>query len=182
MVMIVLDEFPVADIMRPDGAIDARRFPGFASLARGSTWFPNAHTVYDSTHEAMPAILDGRLPGPGRDASFRSHPRSIFTLMAGLRYRIRAREEATTVCPPRLCRRVGPLREPEVQRPPPPPRAAGGHDRVARGVRSGRPSPSTTRPCPTCPGSTCPRGGPGPDTARAPCPTSPRPTASATPF
>jgi len=106
VVMIVLDEFPVADIMRPDGAIDARRFPGFASLARGSTWFPNAHTVYDSTHEAMPAILDGRLPGPGRDAGFRSHPRSIFTLMAGLRYRIRAREEATTVCPPRLCRRV----------------------------------------------------------------------------
>jgi hypothetical protein len=107
VVMIVFDEFPVADIMRPDGAIDAQRFPGFASLARGSTWFPNAHTVYDGTHEAVPAILDGRLPGPGRDASFRSHRQSIFTLMADLGYRVRAREEATTVCPPRLCRRVG---------------------------------------------------------------------------
>lgn len=107
VVMIVLDEFPVADIMRPDGDIDGRRFPGFASLARGSTWFPNAHTVYDSTHEAVPAILDGRLPAPGRDASFRSHPRSIFTFMDRLGYRVRAREDATSVCPPRLCPRVG---------------------------------------------------------------------------
>ncbi len=104
--MVVLDEFPVADIMRPDGAIDSRRFPGFAALARGSTWFPNAHTVYDSTHEAMPAILDGRLPRPGRDASFRTHPRSVFTFLHGLGYRIHAREEATTVCPPRLCPRA----------------------------------------------------------------------------
>ncbi|MGI8749534.1 MAG: sulfatase-like hydrolase/transferase [Thermoleophilaceae bacterium] len=113
VVMIVLDEFPVADIMRPDGAIDGRRFPGFAALARGSTWFPNAHTVYDSTHEAVPAILDGRLPRPGRDASFRSHPRSIFTFMDRLGYRIRAREEVTAVCPPRLCRRADHYGKPE---------------------------------------------------------------------
>jgi hypothetical protein len=104
--MVVLDEFPVADIMRPDGRIDQRRFPGFAALARGSTWFPNAHTVYDSTHEAVPAILDGRLPRPGRDASYRTHPRSVFTFLHRLGYRMHVREEATTVCPPRLCLRT----------------------------------------------------------------------------
>lgn len=104
--MIVLDEFPVADIMRPDGAIDARRFPGFASLAGGATWFPNAYAVHDSTHFAVPAILTGRLPRPGSDASYRTHPRSVFTFMDRLGYRVRSREEATTVCPPRLCSRA----------------------------------------------------------------------------
>ena len=46
VVLIVLDEFPVDSLLLPDGRIDARRFPGFASLARHSTWFPNAGAVY----------------------------------------------------------------------------------------------------------------------------------------
>lgn len=106
VVMVVFDEFPVGDLMLPDGKIDTRRFPGFAALARGSTWFRNASTVYDSTEKAVPAILDGRLPTAGGDSSYRSHPQSLFTLLARLGYRIHSREEATTVCPPRLCRRT----------------------------------------------------------------------------
>ncbi len=106
VVMLVFDEFPVGDLMLGNGKIDADRFPGFASLASGSTWFRNASTVYDSTVKAAPAILDGRLPRAGTSPSYRSHPRSIFTFMDRLGYRIRSREEATTVCPPRLCPRV----------------------------------------------------------------------------
>jgi hypothetical protein len=34
VVMLVLDEFPVDFLRRPDGSIDAGRFPGFAQLAR----------------------------------------------------------------------------------------------------------------------------------------------------
>src|SRR6185295_10351878 len=62
VVVVVFDEFPSDDLLRPDGSIDAERFPNFAELASISTWFPNAHTVYDSTFKAVPAILDGRLP------------------------------------------------------------------------------------------------------------------------
>lgn len=104
--MIVLDEFPVADLMTPAGRLDTRRFPGFAELARGSTWFPNAYTVHDSTPQAVPALLDGRMPRPGSGTSYRTHPRSVFTLMRRLGYRVRAREEATTICPPRVCPRT----------------------------------------------------------------------------
>ena len=63
VVVLILDEFPTDDLLRPDGGIDARRFPNFARLASMSTWFPNAFTVYDSTFKAVPAILDARLPG-----------------------------------------------------------------------------------------------------------------------
>lgn len=105
VVMVVLDEFPVGVLMLPSGKIDSRRFPGFAALARGSTWFRNAATVYDSTEKAVPAILDGRLPVAGGSPSYKTHRQSIFTVMDRLGYRIRSREEATTVCPPRLCPR-----------------------------------------------------------------------------
>ena len=107
VVMIVLDEFPLADIQRADGRIDRERFPGFAALAAGSTWFPNAYAVHDSTHFAVPAILTGLAPRPGRDSpSYLAHPRSLFTYLDRLGYAIHSREEATTVCPPRLCPRA----------------------------------------------------------------------------
>ena len=38
--------------------------------------------------------------------SYRTHPRSLFTYLDGLGYRVRSTEEATTVCPPRLCPRA----------------------------------------------------------------------------
>ncbi len=107
VVVIVLDEFPLADIQSVDGTIDRERFPGFAALARGSAWFPNAYAVHDSTHFAVPAILTGRAPRPEATMpNYLSHPRSLFTYMDRLGYRIRSREEATTVCPPRLCPRA----------------------------------------------------------------------------
>jgi len=107
VVMIVLDEFPLADIQSVDGSIDRERFPGFAALARGSTWFPNAYAVHDSTHFAVPAILTGRAPRTRAVApNHLTHRRSLFTYLDRLGYRIHSREEATTVCPPRLCPRA----------------------------------------------------------------------------
>ena len=105
VVMIVFDEFPADAILTPAGRIDSRRFPGFAALARHSTWFPNAHATFDSTPGAVPAILTGNTPAPGRRPTHLSHPRSVFTLLSGHGYRVRSWEEATTVCPPRVCRR-----------------------------------------------------------------------------
>jgi hypothetical protein len=103
VVILVFDEFPADALLGPDGRIDAERFPNFAALARISTWFPNAHTVFDSTFSSVPAILDGRLPRPGTAADVRSHQPSIFHLMDGLGYEIVKVESATAVCPPRIC-------------------------------------------------------------------------------
>ena len=75
VVVVVFDEFPTDDLLGPDGKIDAERFPNFAELASMSTWFPNGHTVYDSTFKAVPSILDGRLPKPNTAAG-RAQPQA----------------------------------------------------------------------------------------------------------
>ena len=104
--MLVLDEFPTDSLLRPDGQIDAERFPNFAALAATSTWFPNATTVYDSTFKAVPGILDARLPRKGETADSRFHPRSIYDLFGRRGYRIVTVESASAVCPRRWCRRA----------------------------------------------------------------------------
>jgi hypothetical protein len=103
VVILVFDEFPADTLLGPDGRIDAKRFPNFAALARMSTWFPNGHTIFDSTFSSVPAILDGRLPRPRTAPDVRSHQPSIFHLMDGLGYEIVKVESATAVCPPRIC-------------------------------------------------------------------------------
>ena len=103
VVFIVFDEFPADDLLRPDGSIDAERFPNFAELASISTWFPNGHTVYDSTFKAVPAILDGRLPRLGTAADVRSHKPSLFHVMDRLGYEVFKVESASAVCPPDIC-------------------------------------------------------------------------------
>jgi hypothetical protein len=103
VVMLVLDEFPVDDIIAPGGRIDAARFPNFAALARTSTWFPNATSVYDSTFKAVPAILDAKLPVPGSAPELRSHKHNLYTLFHRLRWGVVDAESATSICPPRVC-------------------------------------------------------------------------------
>jgi hypothetical protein len=103
VVFVVFDEFPADDLLRPDGSIDAERFPNFAELASISTWFPNAHTVYDSTFKAVPAILDGRRPRQLTAPDVRSHKPSIFHIMDRLGYGVFKVESASAVCPPDIC-------------------------------------------------------------------------------
>lgn len=115
IVVVVFDEFPADDLLGPDGRIDAARFPNFARLARISTWFPNGHTIYDSTFKAVPSILDGRMPRPRTASDVRSHKPSVFHLVDRLGYDVFKVESASAVCPPDICtgartRRPGVLR------------------------------------------------------------------------
>lgn len=110
VVMIVMDEFPIDLMLGADGKIDSVRYPNFAALAATGTWFKNAHTVYDSTTKAIPAVLTGRLPRRKGDATYKSHPRTVFDLFGRRGYRIVKSEEATSLCPPRYCRGAKPRR------------------------------------------------------------------------
>jgi hypothetical protein len=103
VVMVVFDEFPVDDMVTPDGKIDAARYPNFAALSRDGTWFRNAASVYDSSFKAVPAILDSKLPAPLTSPDARSHRRSLYTLFHGLGWNIVDSESATALCPPRIC-------------------------------------------------------------------------------
>ena len=104
IVFLGLDEFPGISIMDSQGKIDAKRFPGFAELAKSSTWFPNAHSIYDSTSRAWPAIMDGNYPEKDkRLPTSADHPNSIFAIL-GKSHSMNVSEEATTVCPNDLCK------------------------------------------------------------------------------
>ena len=103
VVVLIFDEFPLDTLLRPDGSIDAERYPNFADLAKRSTWFPNAFTIYDSTFKAVPAIMDAVLPRKGTAADFRSHPRSVYHLFDGLGYEVVDVASGEALCPPRIC-------------------------------------------------------------------------------
>ncbi len=102
IVMVVFDELPLASLMGPGGRFDAERYPAFARLARGATWYRGATAVHDSTALAVPAMLDGRYPRPGTRSDVYSHPANLFTLLAPS-YEVNASEEATGLCPTSLC-------------------------------------------------------------------------------
>lgn len=102
VVMVIFDEFPAATLMDERGAIDRRRFPGFARLARSSTWYPNATTVADYTARAVPAIMTGLVPDGSKLPIALDQPHSIFTLL-GRSYSMNVREAITRLCPESLC-------------------------------------------------------------------------------
>ena len=102
IVLVIFDEFPVHSLLAADGRVDAVRYPNFARLARGATWYRNTASVDQDTPYAVPAILDARLPRRERLPVAADHPRNIFSLLAG-RYELHVREDATQLCAPRLC-------------------------------------------------------------------------------
>jgi hypothetical protein len=102
VVMVVFDELPGTSLLDADGEVDPVRYPGFAQLAKDGTWFPNAHTIYDATAKAVPAIMDGHYPEKGVLPTSSEHPDSIFALL-GRSHTMNVSEEATTVCPRDLC-------------------------------------------------------------------------------
>lgn len=102
VVMVVFDEFPGTSPLDARGEVDPVRYPGFAQLAKDGTWFRNAHSIYDSTSKAVPAIMDGDYPEKGVLPTSAEHPNSIFALL-GKSHAMNVSEEATTVCPRDLC-------------------------------------------------------------------------------
>src|SRR4029079_18433608 len=92
IVFVVFDALPEAMLMKPDGGLDAERYPGFAELASKSTWYRNATTVHDSTVKSIPAMLDGRWPSNLRRPLVADHPVNLFTLLRR-RYRVCAEQD-----------------------------------------------------------------------------------------
>src|ERR687895_840351 len=104
VVLLIMDELPSDSLLDRRGRIDRVRYPNFAALAGDSTWFRNAYSIYDSTTKAVPLILDGMWPRPGSVQHRSDHPRSIFDMFRRRGYRMVASEEASALCPPRMCR------------------------------------------------------------------------------
>jgi sulfatase-like protein len=103
VVLIVFDEFSSVGLMNKRQEIDAVRYPHFADLARQSTWYRSATTRGWVTELAVPSIMTGLPPQPGKLPVYAEYPNNVFTLLGGT-YRVRAIETLTRLCPPKICR------------------------------------------------------------------------------
>jgi hypothetical protein len=94
IVWIVFDELPLTSLLDAERAIDAGRYPNFAALAAGATWFRNTTTIAEETAMALPAILTGRYPDGDQLPIAADHPANLFSLLDG-DYAIHAHEVRT---------------------------------------------------------------------------------------
>jgi len=102
LVMIQLDEFPVASLLDSDATINEALFPNFARLATSGSWYRNAFSNSIATTQSVPAILTGRLGDPEASPSAVDHPNSLFTLLADA-YEMHVIEWVTDMCPQDVC-------------------------------------------------------------------------------
>jgi Sulfatase len=102
VVLVAFDELPINSLLDAHGRIDGVRFPNFARLARGSTWFEHTTTVAEGTSHAVPAILTGRFPKAGEFPVYTDHRQNLFTLFGGAAT-LHVADQETHLCPPSLC-------------------------------------------------------------------------------
>ena len=103
VVLVVLDELPLASLLDETDRIDRARFPNLAALAEDATWFRNTTGVSPTTPEAVPPILTGRYnDGVGLLPTLEEHPDNLFTLLRD-DYDLHVQESVTQLCPPDLC-------------------------------------------------------------------------------
>ena len=107
VLMIVFDEAMLSPLLRNDGTINRKRFPGFAALADSSTWYRNMLGTTQRTTEAVPAILDGTWPSLKDYPILRDHPNNLFTYMQG-RKEMNVYQAITKLCPTGVCTNAGP--------------------------------------------------------------------------
>jgi hypothetical protein len=102
VVMIQLDEMPLASIMDTDGSVNEVLFPTFARLADEGTWYRNALSDSIATTQSVPSILTGVKAEPGMSPSFVDHPDNLFTLV-GESYDMHVIEWVAELCPEETC-------------------------------------------------------------------------------
>jgi hypothetical protein len=102
VVMVMLDEFPLASLIDPNGNLRSDRYPNFARLAADGTWFRNAVTVEQQTEHSVPAMLTGAIPDQALEPFAGQYPNSLFTALAGS-YRMEVDETITRLCPLTVC-------------------------------------------------------------------------------
>ncbi|MDQ3147990.1 MAG: sulfatase-like hydrolase/transferase, partial [Actinomycetota bacterium] len=106
VVMLMLDELPLASLLRRDGSIDAELYPNFARLAGIANWYPNATTVSSATWYAVPSLLSGRLPEQDALPLETDWPDNLFTVLSD-DYGLEVQEALTGLCPLSRCSRTG---------------------------------------------------------------------------
>lgn len=101
VVMIVMDELPLALLQNEQGQIDADLYPALSRIQRESTWYPRTLAVGDETLAALPAIMTGEETHRSAERTppgLPSYPDNICSIAAKAGYRVRATEIVTDFC------------------------------------------------------------------------------------
>jgi Sulfatase len=107
VVFLSFDEFTGTTLLGPDNKIDAKVFPNFAALTKDATYYRNYTAATDETTRGMAALLTGDMWHKGHPLPIAAeYPHNLFTLF-GSKYRMRVSEEATDMCPVKLCHEAG---------------------------------------------------------------------------
>jgi hypothetical protein len=103
VVMLVLDEVSLTSFLDRTGRVDSVLYPNLARLSRDGTVFKNFTAANDDTAKVTPSLLSGQMIRFGGAPTYREYPRNLFTLLAGAGYGLDVSEEASLLCPHRLC-------------------------------------------------------------------------------
>jgi len=102
VVVIILDEFPTASLMRVDGSLDAAHLPALARLSDDGVWYRNMVGVRQQTEDALPSILTGIGADDDSLPIAADHPYNLFSLLGDV-YDVAALEPVTELCPRYVC-------------------------------------------------------------------------------
>lgn len=101
VVVVMLDELPLASMLDESDSIDPVRFPNLASLAEDATWYRNYTVMASRTVHSVPSILSGRAPEDG-EPLWTDHPDTIFSLLAPT-HDLNVSESLTRLCGYETC-------------------------------------------------------------------------------
>jgi hypothetical protein len=104
VVMVVLDEVSATTFLDADRRVDAAAYPNLARLARRATTYRTFTAAGDETTRGISALLTGNpwRTGKGVLPIASDYPRNLFTLLGGA-FEMHVSEEASDLCPPRVC-------------------------------------------------------------------------------
>ena len=106
VVFVSFDEFTGTSLLGPDNEIDPKLFPNFAALAKNGTYYRNFTAAADETTRVMAGLMTGDMWHEHGLPIAAEYPHNLFTLF-GKDYRMRVAEEATDLCPVKLCHQAG---------------------------------------------------------------------------
>jgi hypothetical protein len=106
VVFIAFDEFTGTSVLGEDNKIDATLAPNLATLAKDGTYYRNFTASADETTRVMAGLMTGDMWHEKALPIAAEYPRNLFTLF-GKDYRLVVREEATDLCPVKLCHQKG---------------------------------------------------------------------------
>src|SRR4051794_34931501 len=106
VVFVAFDEFTGTSLLGPDNKIDSKLFPNFAALTEDGTYYRNYTAAADETTRVMAGLMTGDMWHEHALPIAAEYPHNVFTLF-GKSYRLDVAEEATDLCPVKLCHQEG---------------------------------------------------------------------------